>query len=88
MGVLSEDDGRCEMTTQNASTVTYTVTGMTCGHCENAVREEVGAIPGVVGVDVRASTGQLKISVEDGTTIADQAVLDAVDEAGYSAVRR
>ena len=25
----------------------YQVTGMTCGHCEMSVREEVGEIPGV-----------------------------------------
>lgn len=80
-------DGRCDMTTQNATTAAYTVTGMTCGHCENAVREEVGAIPGVVGVDVSASDGHLLVSIAAGTSVTDQAVLDAVDEAGYAAVR-
>ena len=69
------------------SEATYAVTGMTCSHCENAVREEVGAIPGVVGVDVSAGDGRLTVRIADGTTVDDRAVLDAVDEAGYSAVR-
>lgn len=68
------------------SEATYAVTGMTCSHCENAVREEVGAIPGVIGVDVSATDGRLAVQLADGATVSDQAVLDAVDEAGYSAV--
>lgn len=65
---------------------TYAVTGMTCSHCENAVRGEVGALPGVTGVDVSVSDGRLAVHVADGATVSDEAVLDAVDEAGYSAV--
>ena len=34
------------------TTSTYTVTGMTCGHCVASVREEIGEIPGVNNVDV------------------------------------
>ncbi|SKF62415.1 copper chaperone [Mycobacteroides abscessus subsp. abscessus] len=32
---------------------TYTVTGMTCGHCVSAVTEEVSAVAGVDQVDVQ-----------------------------------
>lgn len=35
-----------------ASTTEYTVTGMTCQHCVDAVTNEVGGIDGVTGVDV------------------------------------
>ena len=35
---------------------TYRVTGMTCGHCEAAVRSEVGGIDGVDSVDVRGDS--------------------------------
>ncbi|MFT3900146.1 MAG: heavy-metal-associated domain-containing protein [Gordonia sp. (in: high G+C Gram-positive bacteria)] len=65
------------------STAKYTVTGMTCGHCETSVREEVGEIAGVTGVDVSAKSGELTVTA-DGP-IDDQAVLAAVTEAGYSA---
>lgn len=63
----------------------YTVTGMSCGHCENAVREEVSGIDGVTGIEVSADTGGLVVTSEQ--PVDDQAVIDAVDEAGYSASR-
>lgn len=64
---------------------TYQVTGMTCGHCEMSVREEVGEIAGVEGVEVSHETG--KLVVTSAQEIDDAAVLAAVEEAGYSAVR-
>lgn len=63
----------------------YQVTGMTCGHCEMSVREEVGQIGGVADIQVSASTGKLVVTASE--PIDDAAVLAAVDEAGYSAVR-
>lgn len=30
----------------------YQVTGMTCGHCEMSIREEVSEIPGVQDIQV------------------------------------
>ena len=67
------------------STLEYQVTGMTCGHCEMSVREEVGEVPGVDGIEVSAKTGRLVVTGD--RTVDDAAVLAAVDEAGYSAVR-
>ena len=63
----------------------YEVTGMTCGHCEMSVREEVGEIPGVTNIDVSAETGRLVVTGQDD--IDDAAELAAVEEAGYTAVR-
>lgn len=63
----------------------YQVTGMTCGHCEMSVREEVGEIPDVTNIDVSAETGRLVVTGQDD--IDDAAVLAAVEEAGYTAVR-
>ncbi|WP_448222518.1 heavy-metal-associated domain-containing protein [Gordonia iterans] len=63
----------------------YKVTGMTCGHCEASVREEVGEITGVQGVEVSAQTGTLVVTADQ--PVDDAAVLSAVEEAGYSAVR-
>ena len=63
----------------------YQVTGMTCGHCEMSVREEVGEIPGVQDIQVSAQTGKLNVTAEG--EIDDDKVLAAVEEAGYSAVR-
>lgn len=68
------------------ATVEYQVTGMTCEHCERAVTDEVSRVPGVEVVDVSAGTGLLQLST--ASAIDDDAVLAAVEEAGYSAVRR
>lgn len=67
------------------TTTSYTVTGMTCGHCEMSVREEVSELPGVVDVQVSSKTGQLTVTSEP--QVEDRAVIDAVNEAGYTAVR-
>jgi len=63
----------------------YQVTGMTCGHCEMSVREEVSEIAGVEDIQVSARTGRLVVTASGD--IDDAKVLDAVEEAGYSAVR-
>lgn len=67
------------------ATVEYRVSGMTCGHCEVSVREEVRSLAGVKHVEVSAATGKLAVTSEE--PIADAAVMAAVDEAGYTAVR-
>lgn len=67
------------------TTTEFQVTGMTCSHCEHAVSSEVSEIPGVDNVEVSAATGRLVITAS--APVADEQVLAAVDEAGYSAVR-
>ena len=69
------------MTTTNE----YQVTGMTCGHCEMSVREEVGELFGVTDIQVSAQTGRLVVTSEE--PLDDAQVLTAVEEAGYSAVK-
>ena len=63
----------------------YQVTGMTCGHCEMSIREEVGQVPGVEDIQVSAQTGKLTVTGSDA--VDDAQVLAAVEEAGYTAVR-
>lgn len=63
----------------------YQVTGMTCGHCEMSVREEVSEVPGVEEIQVSAQTGKLVVS--SSGDIDEAKVLAAVEEAGYTAVR-
>ena len=47
-----------------------TVTGMTCEHCEKAVRTEISAIPGVSQVDVDLASGEVKILAEPAPEMA------------------
>ncbi len=63
------------------STTTYTVTGMTCGHCVNAVKEEVGQVAGVSDVAVDLASGQVTVTSDAPLDVAQ--VRAAVDEAGY-----
>ncbi len=60
---------------------TYTVTGMTCGHCVASVTEEVRELSGVEQVDVVLETGALTIT--SSAPIEQDVVRDALEEAGY-----
>ena len=62
---------------------TWTVTGMTCGHCAAAVTEEVTAVPGVASVEVSVEAGTLTVV---GDAVDEAAVRAAVVEAGYAVV--
>jgi copper chaperone len=64
------------------STQTYTVVGMTCGHCVRAVGTEVGALAGVTDVNVDLTSGHVTITAE--LPVTDQQVRGAVEEAGYT----
>jgi copper chaperone len=63
-------------------TRSYTVPGMSCGHCEAAVKSEVMAVSGVQSVDVDLGT---KLVVVHGEGLDDLAIRAAIDEAGYEA---
>jgi len=62
---------------------TYTVEGMTCGHCRASVMEEVLTVSGVRAVDVDLDSGQLTVA---GEAFDDGQIRQAVDEAGYTLV--
>ena len=63
------------------STATYTVTGMTCGHCIASVTEEISEIDGVTDVAVDLPTGAVTVTSSKPVDGAD--VRAAVEEAGY-----
>lgn len=68
------------------STESYTVTGMTCGHCVSSVTEEVGELPGVTDVQVELETG--RVTVTSDSPLAEDQVRAAVEEAGYGLAGR
>ena len=65
-------------------TITYSVPGMSCGHCRAAITAEVTAASGVDSVEVDLETKLVAIS---GRGLDDEALVAAIDEAGYEAVR-
>jgi len=64
------------------ATTSYTVTGMTCGHCVAAVTEEVAAIDGVRDVQVDLTDGRLTFASDE--PVSRDTVEAAVREAGYA----
>ena len=63
------------------TTRTITVSGMSCGHCVSAVQGELSKIPGVTDVDVSLESGV--VTVTSDAPLDDDAIAEAVDEAGY-----
>ena len=64
------------------SSESYTVTGMTCGHCVSSVTEELSELPGVTDVQVELETGRLTVTAAE--PLGADAVRAAVEEAGYA----
>lgn len=62
---------------------TLKVEGMTCGHCEKAVKEALREIPEVL--DVWVDLGEKTVVVE-GSKLVDSTLKEAIDEAGYEVV--
>ena len=67
------------------STVTLSVSGMTCEHCVRAVKQEVGEISGVTQVDVELGTPST-VTVQSTEPISQQDLVAAINEAGYEVV--
>ncbi len=65
-----------------SQTLTYTVAGMSCGHCKAAVSRELLAVTGVTEVDVDLET---KHVVVKGDLLDDETLRTAIVEAGYAA---
>ncbi|KQP65817.1 MULTISPECIES: heavy-metal-associated domain-containing protein [unclassified Nocardioides] len=65
-----------------STTSTWTVTGMTCGHCVASVTEELEEIDGVEQVEVTLEGG--RVEVTSGRELTRDEVEAAVAEAGYA----
>ena len=65
------------------SEITYTVPGMSCGHCKHAVSSELSQVAGVQRVDVDLESKLVSVR---GYELDDAALRAAIDEAGYEAV--
>ncbi len=65
------------------TTSTYSVTGMTCGHCVSAVTSELKAVSGVSDVRVGlVAGGTSTVTVSSTAPLTDRQVAAALDEAG------
>jgi copper chaperone CopZ len=64
-----------------AERASYTVTGMTCGHCAQAVTAELNKLTGVTKVEIDVPTGRVNVTSEN--PLAEAHVRASVEEAGY-----
>ena len=68
-------------------TVELSINGMTCGHCVASVTEELSEVPGVLNVEVILNSGATsKATVVTNPELDDNALRDAVSEAGFELV--
>jgi copper chaperone len=65
-----------------SETITYTVPGIHCGHCEMSINEEVSEVEGVEDVAVDLDT---KVVTIRGHELDDALLRAAIVEAGYEA---
>ncbi|PRY43337.1 heavy-metal-associated domain-containing protein [Umezawaea tangerina] len=65
-------------------TATFTVSGMTCGHCVSSVTEEISELDGVTDVSVVLDSGA--VTVTSSRELGQDEVKAAVTEAGYQLV--
>lgn len=56
------------------------VDGMTCGHCEKAVKNSLGELDGVSLVEVDLDNKKVEVQ---GENLQDNLIKEAVEEAGY-----
>ena len=64
------------------NTFLYDVRGMSCSHCEAAVREQIEALAGVEAVIVDLDRKRVEVTGQD---LDDAAIRSAIQEAGYEA---
>jgi copper chaperone len=66
------------------SDLSYSVPAVSCAHCEAAITEEVGRVPGVTAVDVDLEAKRVAVT---GTGLDEPAVRAAIEAAGYDVER-
>ncbi len=66
-------------------TIELEVKGMTCGHCEKAVKNALEGIAGVTVTEVNRITNTARI---EGQNLSLEPLLAAIVEEGYSAALR
>ena len=60
--------------------LTYSVPGVSCGHCRTAIATEVEKLAGVTAVEVDLDAKRVTVS---GEGLDGEAIVAAIDEAGY-----
>ncbi len=62
----------------------FTVPSVSCGHCVSAITKEVSALQGVKNVDVDLNTKHVRVEADN--QVSTEAIVGAINEAGYDEV--
>lgn len=63
-------------------TITYSVPGIHCAHCEASIKEELAEVDGVSSIEVDLERKLVRVG---GVDLDDAQVRSAISEAGYEA---
>lgn len=66
--------------TQTTGQLTYSVPGVSCGHCRGAITAAVEKLAGVASVEVDLDAKRVRVI---GERLDDAAIRAAIDDAGY-----
>lgn len=64
------------------SDIALKVSGMSCGHCKEAVERAIGVLPGISKVEAAVKEGKVEISYDASKVRLDD-IIQAVEDAGY-----
>jgi copper chaperone CopZ len=65
--------------------VELVVRGMTCGHCEMRVKKALTGVDGVLNAEASHEREQAVVTVDPKQAVSMEALVAAVQEAGYEA---
>ncbi len=66
----------------NMEKITLNVEGMSCGHCINAVENNVGKLQGVSSVKVNLDSGAVEV-VFNTSEVSIDTIKETIDDQGY-----
>ncbi|MBM7634570.1 copper chaperone CopZ [Geomicrobium sediminis] len=64
---------------------TFSVQGMSCNHCVQAIETSVGQLDGVTRVDVDLNKHQVGVDYNE-KTISKQAIVEEIEDQGYDVI--
>ncbi|MFZ3576728.1 copper chaperone CopZ [Virgibacillus sp. DJP39] len=64
---------------------TLDVRGMTCDHCQKAVKGALDELRGVKGVEVHLAAGKVDVSYDDAEVTVSE-MREAIEDQGYDVV--
>lgn len=69
-----------------SKSITFSVDGMSCDHCKRSLEEAVKSLAGVTGAAVDLEQNLVEITFDE-KTVEKEALVEAIETAGYRVAR-